>query len=106
MEKKEHSCACCGTATRTVHDYRAQKIKDIPAFGKQVYAHYLTNYFGHFSSDERNQVKYFISDMWKTYSNISSVWFKDATRIVDKYHWIRQVIWAFERIRKPYFTHF
>ena len=215
MKIKEHNCPCCGTATRTVHDYRAQKIKDIPAFGKQVtivlrkrryrcpdckkrffeetdflpryhrvtnrlsayiidkltsvqsfssvarevslsvstiirifdlvsypkinklptvlsidefkgntwgekyqciltdpvtgkvldilpqrYTHYLTSYFRQFSSDERRQVKYFVSDMWKTYSNISSVWFKDATQIVDKYHWIRQVIWAFERIRK------
>jgi len=38
--------------------------------------------------------------MWKTYFDISSVWFKNATQIVDKYHWIRQVIWAFEAVRK------
>lgn len=25
---------------------------------------------------------------------------KNATQIVDKYHWIRQIIWAFERVRK------
>ncbi|MBQ2286075.1 MAG: transposase [Clostridia bacterium] len=25
---------------------------------------------------------------------------KNAIRIVDKYHWIRQVIWAFEKVRK------
>ena len=56
------------------------------------YGHYLTEYFRQFSK--------FVSDMWKTYSNISSVWFKNATQIVDKYHWIRQVIWAFERVRK------
>ena len=50
---------------------------------------------------ERTGLKYeLVSDMWKTYSNISSVWFKNATQIVDKYHWIRQVIWAFERVRK------
>ena len=36
MERKEHTCICCGTATNTVHDYREQKIKDIPAFGKLV----------------------------------------------------------------------
>ena len=24
-------CICCGTATNTVHDYRTQVIKDIPA---------------------------------------------------------------------------
>ena len=36
MERKEHTCICCGTATNTVHDYREQIIKDIPAFGKLV----------------------------------------------------------------------
>lgn len=38
MERKEHTCICCGTATNTVHDYREQIIKDIPAFGKLVSA--------------------------------------------------------------------
>ncbi len=30
----------------------------------------------------------------------ASVWLKEATQVVDKYHWIRQVIWAFENVRK------
>ena len=64
------------------------------------YESYLTKYFNAFSKEQRSKVKYFVSDMWKPYSNISSVWFKNATQIVDKYHWIRQVIWAFEAVRK------
>ena len=36
MERKRHNCICCGTATDTIHDYRLQKIKDIPSFGKNV----------------------------------------------------------------------
>ncbi|MDY4084312.1 MAG: transposase [Ruminococcus bromii] len=64
------------------------------------YESYLTKYFNAFSREERSKVKYFVSYMWKPYSNISSVWFKNATQIVDKYHWIRQVIWAFEAVRK------
>ena len=36
MKRKAHNCICCGTATDTVHDYRKQIIKDIPAFGKTV----------------------------------------------------------------------
>lgn len=64
------------------------------------YESYLTKYFNSFSKEDRSKVKYFVSDMWKPYSNISSVWFKNATQIVDKYHWIRQVIWAFEAVRK------
>ena len=214
MERKAHNCICCGTATDTVHDYRKQVIKDIPAFGKLVtivlrkrryrckhcgkrflesnsflpkyhritnrlvafvlnklsdersftsvakevnlsvstvirifdlvsypkaklpqalsidefkgntwgekyqciltdpvnkvvldilperYGHYLTRYFKEFPADERKRVKYFVSDMWRTYADISDVWFKNATQIVDKYHWIRQAIWAFENVRK------
>lgn len=36
MERKEHTCPHCNTKTNTIHDYRTQKIKDIPAFGKSV----------------------------------------------------------------------
>lgn len=62
--------------------------------------YYLSHYFNKFSKDERNNVKYFVSDMWKPFANTASVWFKNATQIVDKYHWIRQVVWAFENVRK------
>jgi len=66
----------------------------------QRYGHYLTGYFNKFSPEERDKVKFFVSDMWKTYSEISSSWLKNATQIVDKFHWIRQMIWAFENVRK------
>ena len=36
LERKEHTCPHCNTKTNTIHDYRTQKIKDIPAFGKSV----------------------------------------------------------------------
>ena len=213
MERREHHCICCGTATDTIHDYRTQLIKDIPAFGKNVYislkkrryrcthcgkrfyeenkflpkyyrmtnrlalyiimqlqsvvsfthvsrevnlsvstvirifdkmsfskpvklpktvaidefkgntwgekyqciitdpenhvvldilpkrySAYLSSYF--FKFNNRNDVDFFISDMWRTYSDISKAFFKNSTYVVDKYHWIRQVIWAFEAIRK------
>ena len=214
MERKEHHCISCGTATNTVHDYREQVIKDIPAFGKLVsivlrkrryrckycgkrffetnsflpkynrittrlcafvieklrdersftsvakevnlsvstvirifdvvsypkpelstvlsidefkgntngekyqciltdpvnkvvldilperYKPYLTSYFKQFPKEKRDSVTYFVSDMWRTYADISDVWFKNATQIIDKYHWIRQAIWAFENVRK------
>ena len=32
----EQTCPCCGKKTRRVHDYRLQKIQDIPNLGKQV----------------------------------------------------------------------
>lgn len=37
MPVAEMNCPCCDTATRTIHDYRVQKIKDISAFGKMIY---------------------------------------------------------------------
>lgn len=210
MKRRKHKCPCCGAETDTVHDYRKQTIKDIPAFGKNVfivlskrryrcqcgkrfaekvpflpryyrmtgrlamfvinelrcecsftsvsrkvnlsvptvirifdhvtfktpqmptaiaidefkgntggekyqciitdpvnhtvldilpkrYTPYLSTYFKQFN---REHVQYFISDMWKPYSDIASTYFKNAVPVVDKYHWIRQVIWAFEAVRK------
>ena len=214
MERKEHRCVSCGTATNTVHDYRSQTVKDIPAFGKLVqiilrkrryrclqcgkrfyekvnflpkyhrtttrltsfvldrlrdersftsvakevnlststvirrfdlvsypkaklsealsidefkgntdgekyqciltdplnktvldilperYSHYLAQYFKRFPKAEREKVTVFVSDMWKTYANTADIWFQNATQIIDKYHWIRQAVWAFENVRK------
>ena len=213
LERKKHKCPCCGKLTNTIHDYREQVIKDIPAFGKYVFIHIkkkryrctcgkrfaeknkflpryhrmtnrlsayiidklrdavtytsvaremnlsvntvirvfgvvdyghknlpsalsidefkgntggekyqciitdpvkkvvldilpartevcLTKYFAKFSKSERENVKYFVSDMWKPFANIATAWFKNSKQIVDKYHWIRQVNWAFESVRK------
>lgn len=214
MKRKSHNCICCSTATDTIHDYRKQVIKDIPAFGKIVtiilrkrryrcphcgkrffednsflpkyhrmtnrlcafvidklrdersfasvakevelsvstvirifdfvsypkpklpnvlsidefkgntngekyqciitdpvnkvvldilpkrFKPYLTEYFNEYSKEERSNVNVFVSDMWGTYSDISTVWLKNATQTIDKFHWIRQAVWAFEKIRK------
>jgi transposase len=60
----------------------------------------LINYFKQYSKEERLQVKHFVSDMYKPYKELSQVWFKDATIITDKYHWIRQTMWAIDNVRK------
>ena len=39
LKRKIHKCPECGCETNTVHDYREQVIKDIPAFGKDVFLH-------------------------------------------------------------------
>ena len=36
LKRKKHKCISCGCETDTVHDYRTQSVKDIPAFGKNV----------------------------------------------------------------------
>ena len=38
--------------------------------------------------------------MWGTYYDLSKTFFKNAIPIIDKYHFIRQVVWAFEAVRK------
>ena len=39
LEQKMHKCPCCGKSTDKVHDYREQIVKDIPAFGKNIFIH-------------------------------------------------------------------
>ena len=75
-------------------DAKNKRVLDILPKRKESY---LIKYF---KKTDRSNVKYFVSDMWATYSEISSNFFKNATFLVDKYHWIRQVIWAFEAVRK------
>ena len=39
MPRRTHRCSCCGEETDRIHDYRIQKVKDLPAFNKNVYLH-------------------------------------------------------------------
>lgn len=61
------------------------------------YQHDLIDYFKRY---DRSGVKYFVSDMYSTYAEIASTYFPGATYVTDRYHWIRQAIWAFEAVRK------
>lgn len=36
LPRREHTCPCCGAVTDRVHDYRVQKVKDIP-LGRNTY---------------------------------------------------------------------
>ena len=38
--------------------------------------------------------------MWRPYTELAQTFFPNATIIVDKYHFIRQVTWAIENVRK------
>ncbi len=58
----------------------------------------LSSYFKKIQS--RTGTTVFIPDMWKPYAEIADTYFKNAKFVVDKYHWIRQVFWAFDRVRK------
>ena len=38
--------------------------------------------------------------MWQQYTDIASAFLKNTTQIIDRYHFIRQIIWAFDNVRK------
>lgn len=65
----------------------------------------LNSYFKKYENEQRRNVRFFVSDMWKPYFRMADNLFGGATKIVDKYHWIRQVIWAFERVKKRLSNH-
>lgn len=63
-------------------------------------SHHLSSYFSSFSKEERAKVKVVVTDMWKPYQDMASAYFKNAVLVIDRFHYIRQVFWAFDRIRK------
>ena len=60
----------------------------------------VREYFKEQTAKVLKNVKHFVSDMWEPYHDVAKEVFPNAKRIVDKYHWIRQGIWAFESVRK------
>ncbi len=211
LKRKTVACPCCGRKTSKIHDYRLQKVKDMPVFGKKVElllrkrryvcdcgkrfgepndflgryqrmtvraimglldklasvhsytsvgnefsvsANTVIRFFGkvkypkpdklpevigidefkgnsggekfhgiltdisnkrvldilktrktsdlytYFRNYDRSGVKYFVSDMYAPYRELAETFFPGATHVIDKYHWIRQAIWAFENVRK------
>lgn len=49
---------------------------------------------------DRLKVKFFVCDMWQPYVDMAQIYFPNAKIIIDKYHFIRQVGWAIEAVRK------
>lgn len=60
----------------------------------------LINYLRQWTPKQRKRVRYFVSDMWQQYTDIACVFFKNGTQIIDRYHFIRQMVWAFDKVRK------
>jgi transposase len=60
----------------------------------------LISYFKSIPKYQRHKVKFFVCDMWKQYAELARIFFPNAKIIVDKYHFIRQVTWAVENVRK------
>ena len=62
------------------------------------YENDLIKYFSQFSS--RTKVKYFVCDMNPHFRNVANTCFRQATVVADRYHVVRQVFWALEKVRK------
>ena len=60
----------------------------------------LVSYFRSIPKKERYRVKFFVCDMWRPYTDLAQSFFPNATVVIDKYHFIRQVTWAIENVRK------
>jgi transposase len=60
----------------------------------------LISYFKKIPRKQRHNVKFFICDMWQPYVDLARAFFPNAQIIIDKYHFIRQVTWAIEKVRK------
>ena len=66
----------------------------------------LEHYFSHIDKDERNKVKYVISDLWDPYRQLVHKYFPNALLIADKYHFIRQMYWAVQDVRLRVMKHY
>ena len=58
----------------------------------------LVKFFAQFPN--KTQVKYFICDMNPHFRQVAKICFPQARIVADKYHVIRQVYWAMEKVRK------
>lgn len=59
---------------------------------------YLINYFRAFK--DRSKVKYVVIDMWKPYKIAVQQLFPKATIVIDRFHYVRNCIWAIDKVRK------
>lgn len=76
-------------------DIAGKKIIDILP---NRYEHDLIQYFKSFP--HRENVKFFVSDMNPHFKAVAKCCFPKATIVADRFHVVRQAVWAMERVRK------
>ena len=59
---------------------------------------FTSDYFS--SLKNKENTRFFHQDMWKNFKDVIKVKFENAIIVADKYHYIRQVYWAMEDVRK------
>ena len=76
--EKFHHFLCCNYAE---HRRLYAENKIVLDILPERYKPYLTTYFCKYPKEEREKVKYFVSDMWRTYYDTAGTWFKNAIRL-------------------------
>lgn len=75
-------------------------IKEIVDILPSRYYEDLREYFNGFEKKELSCVKVFVSDMSTTFKAIHDKFFPSSVHSIDRYHFIRQALWALENVRK------
>lgn len=60
----------------------------------------LSSYFRDIPKSERYAVKFFSCDMSKSFKDLAQTYFPNAIIVIDRYHFVRQVYWALDNVRK------
>ncbi|SKA97137.1 Transposase [Caloramator quimbayensis] len=60
--------------------------------------HVLSDYFKKVKN--RDNIEFFICDMWQLYIDLAKTYFKNVIIVIDKFHYIRHAMWAVEAVRK------
>ncbi len=76
-------------------DLEQKKVADILP---NRYESDLIRYFKQFPS--RTEVKYFVCDMNSHFREVAQTCFPNAVIVADRYHVVRQAVWAMENVRK------
>lgn len=77
-----------------VNDIRHKKVLDILPNRKKEY---LIQYFTHI--ENRHSVQYVVSDMYEPYLLVTTIMFPKAKYVVDRFHYIKYVMDALDKIR-------
>jgi len=59
---------------------------------------YLINYFANFK--DQHNVRYVVIDMWTPYKLAAQQMFPNAKIVIDRFHYIRNCLWAIDKVRK------
>lgn len=61
--------------------------------------HFLCDYFKKFPTEQLDNVKYLVTDLWEPYKDIGMTYFRKAKIVADHFHWIRYACNALDKIR-------